>query len=93
MALCVYQPNVGGLDESVYVHFKVNSSRYINWPTLKIGRANTTYPTARFQSLRSELRNRDDIPLLQAGKSSYKLVWMESTSSCNSLIGYFCSLV
>jgi hypothetical protein len=50
------------------MHSKVKNSRYINRPPLKIGRANTTYPTARFKSLCYELRDRDDIPLLQVGK-------------------------
>jgi hypothetical protein len=36
----------------------------------------------------TELKDRDDIPLLLEGKKcSFKLVWMESTSPCNSLIG------
>jgi hypothetical protein len=34
-----------------------------------------------------EPKDRDDIPLLLEGESRFKLVWMESTSPCNSLIG------
>ncbi len=46
----------------------------------------------------SELKDRDDIPLLLEVKRSFKLVWMKSASPCNSLIGYSlkcrcCSLV
>jgi len=45
-----------------------------------------------------ELKDRDDIPLLLELKSCFKMVWMESTSPCNSLIDHSlkwrcCSLV
>ncbi len=37
----------------------------------------------------AELKDRDNIPLfLGECKSSFTLVWLESTSQCNSLIGY-----
>ncbi len=35
-----------------------------------------------------ELKDREDIPLLLEGERCFKLVWMESTSPCNSLIGH-----
>ncbi len=54
----------------------------------------------RIRYVYTELRDRDDIPLLLEGNtvSSFKLVWIESIFSSNSLIGYSlkcrcCSLV
>ncbi len=38
--------------------------------------------------LQPELKDRDNSPVLLEGFSSFKLIWMESTFPCNSLIGY-----
>ncbi len=57
------------------------------------------WPSGKQELLFSELKDREDISLLLEVKSSFKLVWMETTSPCNSLMGHSlqcrccCSLV